>query len=96
MKTTLKKYIYELVQLTEQDGDCLRLTKLEGVGPITAVRLKIQLGNGEHFNSGRQVSSYIGLTPKQHSSGGKVKLGSVGKGSCDKPLRSLFFLGPEL
>jgi len=83
----------ELIQLTAQDSDCQKLMKLEGVGPITAVRLKIQLGNGEHFNSGRQVAACIGLTPKQHSSGGKVKLGSVGKGSCDKPLRSCIFLG---
>ena len=83
----------ELIQLTAQDVDCQRLMKLEGVGPITAVRLKIQLGSGEHFNSGRQVSACIGLTPKQHSSGGKVKLGSVGKGSGDKPLRSCIFLG---
>ena len=83
----------ELIQLTAQDTDCQRLMKLEGVGPITAVRLKIQLGNGEHFASGRQVAACIGLTPKQHSSGGKVKLGSVGKSSCDKPLRSCIFLG---
>ena len=83
----------ELIQLTAQDSDCQKLMKLEGVGPITAIRLKIQLGNGEHFNSGRQVAACIGLTPKQHSSGGKVKLGSVGKGSCDKPLRSCIFLG---
>ncbi|MBL4910462.1 MAG: IS110 family transposase [Alteromonadaceae bacterium] len=83
----------ELIQLTEQDIDCQRLMKLEGVGPITAIRLKIQLGNGEHFKSGRQVAACIGLTPKQHSSGGKVKLGSVGKSSCDRPLRSCIFLG---
>ncbi|NQY49485.1 MAG: IS110 family transposase [Colwellia sp.] len=83
----------ELIQLTAQDSDCQKLMKLEGVGPITAVRLKIQLGNGEHFHSGRQVAACIGLTPKQHSSGGKVKLGSVGKGSYDKPLRSCIFLG---
>lgn len=83
----------ELIQLTEQDSDCQRLMKLEGVGPITAVKLKIQLGNGEHFDSGRQVSACIGLTPKQHSSGGKVSLGTVGKSSCDKPLRSCIFLG---
>jgi len=83
----------ELIQLTEQDSDCQRLMKLEGVGPITAIRLKIQLGNGEHFKSGRQAAACIGLTPKPHSSGGKVKLGTVGKGSCDKPLRSCIFLG---
>jgi transposase len=83
----------ELIRLTEQDSDCQRLMKLEGVGPITAIKLKIQLGNGEHFKNSRQVSACIGLTPRQQSSGGKVKLGSVGKNSCDKPLRSCIFLG---
>jgi transposase len=80
----------ELIQSTTQDSDCQKLMKLEDVGPITAVRLKIQLGNGEHFNSGRQVAACIGLTPKQRSSGEKVKLSSVGRGSCNKPLRSFF------
>jgi transposase len=83
----------DLMQLTEQDKDCKKLMKLEGVGPITSMRLKIQLGSGEHFKSSRQVSACIGLTPKQHSSGGKVQLGSVGKSSCNKPLRSCLFLG---
>jgi len=83
----------ELMHLTEQDDDCKKLMKLEGVGPITSMRLKIQLGCGEHFKSSRQVSACIGLTPKQHSSGGKIQLGSVGKSSCDKPLRSCLFLG---
>ena len=82
-----------LIQLTGQDDDCKRFMKLEGVGPITSMRLKIQLGSGEHFKNSRQVSACIGLTPKQHSSGGKVQLGSVGKSSCDKPLRSCLFLG---
>ncbi len=54
----------ELIQLTAQGTDCQRLIKLEGVGPITAVRLKKQLGNGEHFASGQQVAACIGLTPK--------------------------------
>ncbi|MEH6597539.1 MAG: IS110 family transposase [Colwellia polaris] len=83
----------ELINLTGQDNVCKKFMKLEGVGPITSMRLKIQLGSGEHFNSGRQVSACIGLTPKQHSSGGKIQLGSVGKSSCDKPLRSCLFLG---
>ena len=83
----------ELVQLSTQDNDCQRLMKLEGVGPIGSSKLKIQLGKGEHFKSGRQAAACLGATPKQHSSGGKVKLGPVGKNSCDKSLRSCLFLG---
>lgn len=83
----------KLIQLTKKDSDCQRLMKLEGVGPVTSIKLKIQMGHGEHFKSGRQAAACIGLTPKQHSSGGKVKLGSVGKSSCDKSLRSSIYLG---
>jgi len=54
----------ELINLTGQDKDCKKLMKLEGVGPITSMRLKIQLGNGEHFKKSRQVSACIGLTPQ--------------------------------
>jgi transposase len=82
-----------LRQITVQDDECQRLMKLEGVGPISAIRLKLQLGHREHFKNGRQASACIGLTPKQHSSGGKARIGSVGKVSCDRPLRSCLYLG---
>ena len=83
----------QMKQLTLQDEECQRLMKLEGVGPVTAARLKLQLGHAEHFQNGRQASACIGLTPKQHSSGGKVRLGPISKTSCDRPLRSCLFLG---
>lgn len=83
----------QLKQLANQDEECQRLMQLEGVGPISAVRLKLQLGHGEHFQNGRQAAACIGLTPKQHSSGGKVRLGPISKVSCDRPLRSCLFLG---
>lgn len=88
-----ERFDSQLKQLTHQDEECQRLMKLEGVGPITATRLKLQLGHAEHFQNGRQASACIGLTPKQHSSGGKVKIGSISKTSCDRPLRSCLFLG---
>jgi transposase len=83
----------QLRQITSNDEECQRLIKLEGIGPISAIRLKLQLSYQEHYKNGRQASACIGVTPKQHSSGGKVKIGSVGKVSCDRPLRSCLFLG---
>ena len=47
---------------------------LEGIGPIGSVLLYATLGTGEAFANGRQFSAYLGLTPKQFSSGGKVNL----------------------
>jgi len=61
--------------------DCKKLLKLEGVGPINAINLYIALGCADlgAFNKGKDASACIGLTPAQHSSGGKVKIGTIGK-----------------
>ena len=72
---------------------CHKLMALEGVGPIAALGLAIRLGAGDNFASGRDASANIGLTPKQHSSGGKEKIGHISKRSADKRLRSILFQG---
>jgi transposase len=41
-----------LKELTSQDDECQRLMKLEGVGPVSAIRLKLQLSNSGHFKNG--------------------------------------------
>lgn len=85
----LDKHIQHVVK---QDHQCQRLIQLEGVGPIGAIQLKLQLVQ-DHFKNGRQAAACIGLTPQQHSSGGKAKLGSIKRISSDHPLRSTLFLG---
>lgn len=72
---------------------CKKLIALEGVGPIAALGLAVRLGAGDNFASGRDASASIGLTPKQHSSGGKEKIGHISKRSADKRLRSILFQG---
>lgn len=79
-------------RIVKQDYQCQRLTQLEGVGPIGAVQLKLQLVQ-DHFKNGRQASACIGLTPQQHSSGGKTKLGGIKRLPNEHPLRSTLFLG---
>ena len=66
--------------------------KLEGVGPISAIKLNLRLAQ-DHFDKGRQASACIGLTPQQHSSGGKARLGPINKVTYDRSLRSVLFLG---
>ena len=63
-----------------------------GIGPITASALLASIGNGHDFKNGRQVAAWIGLTPGQHSSGGKARLGHITKAG-DPYLRSLLVLG---
>ncbi|MFT5277641.1 MAG: transposase [Granulosicoccus sp.] len=70
-----------LEQCIQTHHDCKELLKLEDVGPINAVNLYISLGCAElgTFSKGKEASACIGLTPIQHTSGGKVKLGTIGK-----------------
>jgi transposase len=69
-----------------------RLDELPGVGPALATALVASIANAKAFRSGRDFSAWIGLVPKQSSSGGKQKLGSISKHG-DRYLRSLFTAG---
>lgn len=69
-----------------------RLDAIPGVGPALATALVASVGDPKAFRSGRDFSAWIGLVPKQNSSGGKDKLGSISK-QGDRYLRSLFTAG---
>lgn len=75
------------------DPVCQQLMKLEGIGPLGALGLALRLGKGENFTNRREASANIGLTPKQHSSGGKERIGHISKRNADKRLRSILFQG---
>ena len=69
-----------------------RLDEIPGVGPVLATALVASVADPKVFRSGRNFSAWIGLVPKQHSSGGKDRLGSISK-QGDRYLRSLFTAG---
>ena len=69
-----------------------RLDDIPGVGPALATALVASVADPKAFRSGRDFSAWIGLVPKQNSSGGKDKLGSISKRG-DRYLRSLFTTG---
>ena len=69
-----------------------RLDEIPGVGPALATALVASVADPKAFRSGRNFSAWVGLVPKQHSSGGKDKLGSISK-QGDRYLRSLFTAG---
>jgi transposase len=58
---------------------CRRLEQIPGIGPIVATALVAEVGDWKAFSSGRSLAAWIGLVPKQHSTGGKDKLGSITK-----------------
>ena len=69
-----------------------RLNCIPGVGPLLATALVASVGDPKSFRSGRNFSAWIGLVPKQHSSGGRERLGSISK-QGDRYLRKLFVAG---
>jgi transposase len=56
-----------------------RLEEIPGIGPIVATALVAEVGDWKTFSSGRSLAAWIGLVPKQHSTGGKERLGGISK-----------------
>lgn len=75
-----------------QDERCQRIRALIGVGPITADAVVATLGNAADFKNGRQCAAWMGLTPRQFGSGGKVVLGRISYRG-DTYLRTLLIQG---
>jgi transposase len=76
----------------ELSAPAQRLMKIRGIGPLSALALVATAGDARDFKSGRQFAAWLGLTPKQHSSGGKNRLGSITKRG-DAYVRTLLVLG---
>ena len=82
----------EITVIAKSDPLAKRLQQLRGVGPVIATALVGALGNGEQFDRGRQMAAALGLTPRQHSSGGKERLLGISKRG-DAYLRTLLIHG---
>jgi transposase len=64
-----------LIQRAAQQSEaCQRLDAIPGIGPLTATALIAAIGNGEAFRKGRDFAAWVGLVPREHSTGGKQKL----------------------
>lgn len=85
-------YDRKITHLASVSEPARRLMKIEGVGPVTATAIVASVGNARSFASGRQFAAWLGLTPRQFSSGGKTVLGSITKRG-DVTLRTLLIHG---
>lgn len=76
----------------QADARCVRAQRLIGIGPLTADAVVASVSDARQFKHGRQMAAWLGLTPTQHSSGGKRRLGAI---SCrgDSYLRTLLIQG---
>lgn len=82
----------QLKRQSAQDERIGRLMQIEGIGPISASAMVAAVGDGRQFKSGRDLAAWLGRVPKQHSSGGKERLGSISK-QGDAYLRTLLIHG---
>lgn len=82
----------QLDTLTKQSEPCQRLQALEGIGPKSSSLLVATLGDGSDFKNGREAAVRVGVTPKQHSSGGKTVLLGITKHG-DATLRATLYQG---
>ena len=71
---TIKKYEAKITIFSKHNDACKRLQKIPGVGPITATAIVAYAGDATQYKNGRAFAASLGLTPKEHSSGGKQKL----------------------
>lgn len=84
----IAEYDKHVSKIATQNDRARQLMKLAGVGPTTASAIVATIGNGHDLKNSRQFCAWLGLTPGQHSSGGKAKLGSITKAG-DAYLRTL-------
>src|SRR5271155_4060577 len=69
----------ELDRIASSDADCIRIRQIPGIGPIVATAIVAAIGNGAAFRKGREFAAWLGLVPKQYSTGGKAKLAGISK-----------------
>lgn len=85
-------YNKELELMVKQDSQCQEILKIEGIGPITASAIIATIGDAKLFKNGREVSAWLGLTPKQYSSGENIRLTRISKRG-DRYVRTLLIHG---
>jgi transposase len=85
-------YERELERLTRADERAERVQALYGVGPLSASAIIASVGNAHEFKSGRQFAAWLGLVPRQYSTGGKTRLGHITRRG-DPYLRTLLIMG---
>jgi hypothetical protein len=69
----------ELQRIAKQDDACSRLMEIPGVGPLVSTALVASVGNAIAFRKGRDLAAWLGLVPRQHSTGGRPKLLGISK-----------------
>jgi transposase len=92
LRSKALEYEREIRSSLQHNGLARRAHTRPGIGPITASALVATVGDGHDFRNGRQFSAWLGLVPRQYSTGGKTRLGHITKRG-DPYLRTLLVMG---
>lgn len=92
LQARLREIEHELLSWHRSNDVAKRVATIPGIGTVCATALAAAVTDPHQFRSGRQFAAWLGLTPLQHSSGGKVRLGRISK-MGDKYLRRLLVVG---
>ena len=68
---------HEVERIASIDAACTRLRQIPGIGPLVATAIVAAIGNAAAFHKGREFAAWMGLVPKQFSTGGKAKLAGI-------------------
>lgn len=88
----LKAYDKDILEHTKSNELCEEILKIEGLGTLGASAIVATIGDAKLFKNGREVAAWLGLTPRQNSSGNKVRLGGITKRG-DRYVRTLLIHG---
>lgn len=92
LERQLRRIDKAMVAGVRENAAARRLTTIPGIGVITASALVATVGDPQRFLNGRHFAAWLGLTPREHTTGGKPRLGRISK-MGDRYLRSLLVLG---
>jgi transposase len=91
LETQLALIEAKLIKQHKANADSCRLSAIPGIGPIGAISLALQV-DATQFRSGRHFAAWLGLVPREHSTGGKQRLGAISRAGNER-LRQLLVLG---
>jgi transposase len=92
LETRIEAANVELQRIAKQNDACHRLMEIPGFGPLVSTALVAAIGNGITFRKGRDLAAWLGLVPRQHSTGGKTRLLGISKRG-NEYLRRMFLHG---
>jgi transposase len=69
----------KLEQISASDAGCSRIRKIPGIGPVVATAIVAAIGNGAGFHKGREFAAWLGVVPRQYSTGGRARLLGISK-----------------